>query len=380
MTISPDLVGVVSAVEILSPFRCRVVDEEFTAPEPGAPAPGEAGTGPESAAASRAAENAAGRPTHAVRLEEPAPAREAHLAADEPPLVGLLEHVLYGRLYTRAGRQAMAFNPADDRDFVGRLSAANTGRGTFEPGWRVAFVDDDGRIAVEKDGLTLFAPPQWFRPDAGNVAPGQVGRLRIGKELRHLVPGFYFAIGDGGADEPDAQAGPVVRLYWHLQSSSAARVVHAVTSELNRVGVPFRMKVLSDPGSYVRADSGVLYLGKRHYLAARAAIARAYFLVRSGLRPAVPLFTKPLAPGLGLAEDPGGDGQTSFGQHRCRLVARALWRCYAEERSSLDDRLEAVAAAFVERGLDPARPYLSAGSRDDYAPIARKGARRRIPS
>jgi len=378
MTLSQDLVDVVSAVEILSPSRCTVLGEEFTAAEPGAPAATE--SGPDSAAASRAARDAADGPPPAGQTAVPAPTSVTAPPPDEAPIVGLLEHVLYARLYTRAGRQAMAFNPVDDRDFVGRLSAANTGRGTFEPGWRVAFVDDDGRIAVEKDGLTLFAPPQRFRPDAGPVAPGQVGRLRIGKELRQLVPGFYFAIGDGGADEPGAQAGPVVRLYWHLQSASAARAVHAVTSELNRVGVPFRMKVLADPGSYVRADAGVLYLGKRHYLAARGAIAKAYFLVRSGLRPTVPLFTKRLAPGLGLAEDPGGDGQTSFGQHRCRLVARALWRCYAEGRASLDDRVRGVAGAFAEQGLDPARPYLSAGSRDDYAPVARKGDRRSAPS
>ena len=128
------------------------------------------------------------------------------------------------------------------------------------------------------------------------------------------------------------------------------------------------MKTLSDPRAYRRADAGVLYLGKRHYSAARAEIVATYCKLGDRIRPATPLLTKRLAPGLAVAEDPG-DG-VSFGQHRCTLIARALWRAFEEGSRSPRARLEAVAAAFRQEGLDPRHPYLAPGSTDVYRPLA----------
>ena len=89
---------------------------------------------------------------------------------------------------------------------------------------------------------------------------------------------------------------------------------------LNAASVPFRLKVLSNPDAYTRADAGVLYLRRRHALAAGDVIARIYEAVADGLRPEIPLLTLRLADGLALAESPPTG---SYGQHRCRLIARA---------------------------------------------------------
>jgi hypothetical protein len=297
-------------------------------------------------------------------------AEEDAASASRPPLIATLEQVLYTRLYTRARPGSAAIDVSAARDFVGRLSAANTGRGTFEPGWKLVSVDEDGRLAVEKDGLTLWVQAHLFLARNGSTEPGTLGRVRVGKELRGLMPGFYFAIGDGHEDEPEDAARPIVRVYWHLTSSIAPTAIHAVTSRLNRLAVPFRMKVLSEPASYVRADAGVLYLGKEHYKKAESAIGEAYFTVRSGLRPETPLFVKRLAPGLGLAEDPG-EQDTSFGQHRCRLVAQALWRCHTSGLRS-EQRVAEIAAEFERVGLRLEQPYLEAGSQDEYGLMARQ--------
>jgi hypothetical protein len=79
----------------------------------------------------------------------------------------------------------------------------------------------------------------------------------------------------------------------------------------------------------------------------------------------VPLFTRELAPGLGLAEDPSGG--LSFGQSRCRLVARGLWNGFTRGRTDREGRLAAVAEAFHEAGVDPAVPYLETGSPELYS-------------
>src|SRR5262249_512631 len=77
-----------------------------------------------------------------------------------------------------------------------------------------------------------------------------------------------------------------------------------------------------------------------------------------------PMFTKALAPGLGLAEDPGAGN--SFGRARCEIVAQALWECHLKQITDPTGRAEFVRGAFRERGLDPARPYLNRDSADTY--------------
>src|SRR6185369_10898498 len=80
--------------------------------------------------------------------------------------------------------------------------------------------------------------------------------------------------------------------------------------------------------------------------------------LESRLRPDPPMFTRRLAPGLGLAEDP--QNGMSFGQSRCRLVVQGLRDAYDRD----EEREPAVAAAFRGLGLDPLRPWLEAGSQD----------------
>ena len=283
-----------------------------------------------------------------------------------------LEDVLYRQLYTCPSQPGQAIAPTLLQEFVARLSAANAGTGTYEAGWVVRQLEPDGSIAVEKDGLTVWALPHEFIPDAGGVEVGRGGWLRIGKEQRHLTPGFYFAFGDALPRGRDTQA--VVRIYWHVTAAGAPPLVRAITRELNARGVPFHFKTLADPQQYCRADAAVLYMPKPAYADARQPLIRVVGLVKPWLRPEVPLMTKALAAGVGLAEDPG-DVESSFGQHRCRLVARSLWRSFEAGRTAADERLADARAYFAQHGLDPRRLYLQPGSRDCYAPLARGSAR-----
>ena len=82
----------------------------------------------------------------------------------------------------------------------------------------------------------------------------------------------------------------------------------------------------------------------------------------AGLRPETPLLTLRLADGLALAEAP--PASSSYGQQRCRLIARALWKSFAagHDRS---DRLESLAAAFQQDRLNPRHPFLASRSTPD---------------
>ena len=277
---------------------------------------------------------------------------------------------LYRRLYARGGKPRRGpLDRAAERDLTLRLSAANAGAGTWERGWRIAELDGDDRLAVRRqDGPAFRTRRRKVRVAAGGEwRIGARCRVRVGKEI-HDFDGFYLARGDA---EEDRRPPAVVRLYWHLAPAAAVAWMAAVTSRLNAAGIPFQAKTLRVPGDYRRADAAVLYLARPRLAAARDLVAEIYREIAGGLRPAVPLFTLRLAPGLGLAEDPRGG--RSFGQHRSQVAAAALWRSFEEGGDSTAARLAALVRAFREAGLDPERPYLEAGTehgdREAYRPL-----------
>ncbi len=156
-----------------------------------------------------------------------------------------------------------------------------------------------------------------------------------------------------------------MRFYWHLRADLAPTYISLVTSALNRARVPFRTKVLSAAALYAVADSGVLYVRRRFIDATLPIVFDVHERLAHGLEPQVPMFTRPLAPGLALAEIRTTARARAIALPACR--ARTL--CGVARRRYRGDRAAAIVAAFSERGLDPARPYLGPRSAD-YA-IAR---------
>ncbi|MFI5454279.1 MAG: lanthionine synthetase LanC family protein [Isosphaerales bacterium] len=332
--IHPDLVTAVDAVEILSPARYAILGE--------------------------------------IRDVSPEVLEEA----DAPPLLSALAADLYAQLYVRpsAASAARAVERLVQLDFLGALSRANTGRGTWEPGWTIRQPAENGQIAVGRQELIFWVATTNLRSAVGRIMPGESCRVRVPKELRHLIHGFYFALGDGEEDDIGKRGvgggGPQIRYYWHLTPEIAAPFVAAATSLLNAAAVPFRLKVLSDPNAYTRADAGVLYVGHRYALRLGNTIDRIHESVASGLLPEVPLFTRRLADGLALAEEPAT--AVSFGQHRCKLVASALWRSFVQGDPHRSARVATLAAVLQQQGLDPQHPYLGPGSAiDDLDPLVR---------
>lgn len=237
----------------------------------------------------------------------------------------------------------------DDR-FVRSLSRANRGSGCDDPGWRTVRRHASGAVFTKR-GLS-------FTVSAAGAPNGTT--IALPKELPCIAPGFYTALGDAVPRPNDA----IVRVYWNVEAGGAARLVTALTRSLNEHGVPFRFKIANHSAAFGRCDAAVLY-------ARRADAARLWGLLgairrdlRSRLGVAVPAFTKAIAPGVAVAEDPARG--ESFGMHRCRIVAGALVRSALRRRTGIDDMLREIEAVFAEQGLDLARPYLNAGSRDRY--------------
>lgn len=246
-------------------------------------------------------------------------------------------------------------------DFYAQVRAANAGTGYDDLDWTIVQVDGD-QLQVVKKGLHL-----WVNPGI-DLAMGALDQeRRPGDTVSLRLPNFQFhgdyyaAIGNAGHPSTDQTR---VAIYFHVSPDGAIALMQAFTSALNHQRCPFIFKLLTDPDTYSRYDAVILCIEQGHYSAARSILQAVYPDVRSHLRDPIPLFTKHLAPGIGLAEIP--EDEHDFGLHRCQQVAQALL-----ESTHPSARLAALRQGFDQQHLDWQHPYLNPGSGDRYHALDR---------
>jgi len=273
-----------------------------------------------------------------------------------------LQHWLYQRCFcnsvTASPDSAGVSQPAVNGSLLPQLSRANTGQDLWGDGWEIVRVDGAGRVTAKRyESVRSFWPGDFLTLEGPELPPRAGMHLRafFPRESSTMQPGFYFAFGN--SPEEDFDPASMVRFYWAVKSSGAVLLAGELTAALNRLRVPFRFKTGVESYSYGRLDAAVLYVHKRYYQVTARLLAPVYDRVRSELLSGTPLFTKPLAAGLGLAEDPG-TGE-SFGMQRCRLLAEAV---RAEPEPSLETLVQRLELAGVRADV----PYLSPGSADLY--------------
>jgi hypothetical protein len=276
-------------------------------------------------------------------------------------LADLLYSVLHCRLTAESWAASIPHDPAQSRDFVERLARANCGTGPWQGGWIVRGLDPQDRIVAERLDVRFSIPGTGIRSAISPPTAGSNIFVRVPKEYRHLIPGFYMALGD--ADDTMTE-GESIRVYWNVRASGAEALVGALTSRLNEARVPFWLKLANSPQKYQRSDAAVLYLPKERYAHAERSIASVHAAIRSDLRDRTSALAHRLARGLAVAEDPG-NGE-SFGQHRSRLLAGALMGLSPDPQ----ERLTAISDAFSRAGIDLQAVHLSPRSTARYRPLA----------
>ena len=256
-------------------------------------------------------------------------------------------------------------------DFYNSLHRSNAGGGYFDPGWRVLRRESDGTLAVNKNGLTLhLQPSRHLSPSEENATPGESVAVKMPPNL--VQNGFYMAVGNAGPQGRGSQRHfgdpDNVRIYFHFSSAGAIAVMELLTQELNQLFVPFSFKVLYNPSDYKRYDSGVLYFDKRNYAKIRPVVDKVIAATQEHFRAEIPLFTKPIASGVGLAEEPNRKFsiKDSFGLNRCQIIANGLLTCWRNQDESPEARLHCILAEFSQAGIDLRRPYLNFNSEDIY--------------
>ncbi len=256
-------------------------------------------------------------------------------------------------------------------DFYWQLHANNCGEGYFDSGWYILKQESDGSLAVQKNGLTVHIQPQrHLQPEAWLSSVGDTVAIRMPPNL--VETKFYIAVGNAGTVNLHRSNRQIetVYIYFNFTCEGAIALMRSLTEQLNSLKIAFTFKALFDPANYPRNDSGVLYFERSNYNIIRQILQSVYAENRAHFLSNVPLFTKLLAPGLGLAEKPEYKETTGerFGLNRCQIVADGLLDAWDNgDRTSLG-RINAISKRFDSHFIELQRPYLNANE-DIYTPI-----------
>jgi hypothetical protein len=221
-------------------------------------------------------------------------------------------------------------------------------------------------VVAARHGRSRRFPPGRFLAADGAAPPRAGSPLTVSFPAGSaaLQPGFFHCFGEATPDPDDPT--PLVRLYWNVRLAQAPDFVRNLTAVLNRYEIPFEFKLTTRSGDFRRRDNGVLYLSRELFRVAALAIAAALPALTVGLEPDTPLFAKPLARGIGFAEDPGRAGE-SFGSARSQLTASALLAAREDRGFSFERFCAAFEAEVARQGLRLEALWLNPGSPDIYA-------------
>lgn len=285
-----------------------------------------------------------------------------------------LHHTLKMRLYQdfycsgqpRPSSPDVTEPPAQRTPLAQALSQANQGEGYWSQDWQIQSNSSlaEPAVVVQRRGLSLQVAPHEYQPAIASNSETTKVAVRYPKEFWGMSPGHYMALSD--VELCPKSLADLVRIYWNVTPEGAVPLMATITRMLNQAEIPFRFKVLNNPSQFIsRCDVAVLYFDRENFRAIAELLQQSIYLeVAPYLEPGTPALTKILAPGIGLAEEPGNG--KSFGLHRCGILADGLIQAHEQGLTDVGDRMVALNAHCRRMGLSLETPYLQVDSPDQY--------------
>ncbi|KST62043.1 T3SS effector HopA1 family protein [Mastigocoleus testarum] len=255
-----------------------------------------------------------------------------------------------------------------DWEFYEQLHHNNQGKGWWNPGFSLLRQETDGKIAVEKKGIIFYIQSDsYLRLEKQSTTVGDM--FSVYTPPGRILHKYYMAFGDVASFYENSPA----FIYFNFNSEGAAAVMRNLTQKFNYLQIPFCFKVLHNPSNYGQYDSGCLRIDRDSYPVVRPVLQNVYEENASDFNTKIPIFTKMLAPGLALAENPEPEYEfyfrEEFGINRCQIVANALVEAYQNGHESLEDRVKYIIQHFEGLGISLEHPYLNPNSEDIYTPL-----------
>lgn len=288
-------------------------------------------------------------------------------ASPEARLFHNLNNLLYSACYTRSRAAAPQDSSGEGDSFLSALRKANASAERYDCHWTVEEIEHGGNILVRKGGHKRYTYAGDFIREHFGQGPLQRGEsvnIRVlpdvGEE-QGAADAFYFVFGETLLDNNNSA---VVRVYFNIAPSGAAPLIELISSNLNRYNIPFQFKCLNRPSLYTRCDSAVLYVDKRYFGIVGDLLSEGYAGLKTWLNPDVPMFTRPLAPGIGFAENPFSSSE-SFGTNRCKIIAQGIVNAWKEQQPK-EVWMDFILRNIQRNYLLPEAMYLNPNSKYPY--------------
>lgn len=251
---------------------------------------------------------------------------------------------LYAHWYTRP-RQPSEMPHGYPPNLVEMLRAAHAGFRDWEDGWRVENVGPRGQAIIRRGAEVRLLERSDYSPSARRgLLPRPGDEVSVTRRRDRVDPDDgWWRTGGRSWSWVVAPAG-LIRLYFNHELAGLPALVAGLTGMLAGEPEPWLLKCATDPALHARTDATVAYLTAGTLERNAAGVLEIARAAGAHARAGGPPLTMPVAPGLAMAFDPGGE--ESFGAHRCRLIAEAR-----------GGTVKAVLARFASDGVDPARPW-----------------------
>lgn len=274
-------------------------------------------------------------------------------------LINAITNSIYMRFYCGINEEehTTKIPPKGERElFMEQLSKANTSTNGFDYNWNIYNIDQNtGSIYIQKNDELRWLQPnsyQYANPHQKQPEINTKVHLNRFKENKNLQPVFYHVF----SNEIFPQEAEIARIYWNITPEGAGELIQLLTSTLNSYKIPFQFKCLNHPALYVRSDSAVLYLDKKHVQIVAIILKSIIPTLETYLVDEIPMFTKKLFKGVSYAEDPG-KGQ-SFGMSRSFAIAEALVEAF-QQHQNLAETFEYTIQYLAKKGMTTDRLYLN---------------------
>ncbi len=250
-------------------------------------------------------------------------------------------------------------------DFIEQLKDANGRSENWDHGWEIYYLGTDGRVCVKRGDQSRIAWAGTYLLESWQGAGAKIGdrvKLKVFPFIEAPLDSFFHTFGKTLSDQFDDYQ--MLRFYFNIKRQSAVPLLRFIAQQFNHYAVPYHFKTLADRAVYDRADAAVLYVASRYYSIVASILADLPALLGDGLKSGVPMFTKIWSPGIGVAHDPGNGA--SFGLHRCRLLASALFDAWLQQKNNEQEKYAFVEKYFDDAGLKLQAPYLNPGQFDIF--------------
>jgi hypothetical protein len=226
--------------------------------------------------------------------------------------------------------------------FVAELNARCTGT-TWEHGFELVSRVGAGAFVRNENIQLWVADAGSLKPR--NARPGAAVSVKVPCAREGALPGFFTIVAPAGHP---ASADPHLKFYVNVTPQGALALMEGLLKAPALKSARFGAKVSNDPSQFGRRDTLLVYVDPK------AAPLMAEYLrgFSKKLLPETPPMTVELTRGLSIAESPPHAAE-SFGAHRCRLIAEALFTARREDlhvHTAVSDR-------FEREGLDWEAPW-----------------------